>query len=78
MADLPGVVGCDGRVFDLLARAQHLVGRRGAGCDWSGLGAPVLDALDQAALPEVLLVYKAARWAGNGGGPRPGHPSGAD
>lgn len=36
VADLSRVVGCDGRVFDLLARAQHLVGRRGAGCDWSG------------------------------------------
>ena len=68
VADLSGVVGCDGRVFDLLARAQHLVGRRGGWLRLVGLGAPVLDALDQAALPEVLLVYKAARWAGNGGG----------
>jgi len=76
VADLSGVVGCDGRVFDLLARAQHLVGRRGGWLRLVGLGAPVLDALDQAALPEVLLVYRAARWAGNGGGR--GHPGGAD
>ena len=32
------------------------------------LGAPVLDALDQAALPDVLLVYRAAQWAGHGVG----------
>jgi hypothetical protein len=30
------------------------------------VGPPVLDALDEAALPEVLLVYQAARWAGHG------------
>jgi hypothetical protein len=76
VADLSGVVGCDGRVFDLLARSQHLLGRRGGWLRLVGLGAPVLDALDQAALPEVLLVYRAARWAGNGGGR--GHPGGAD
>jgi hypothetical protein len=55
-------------VFDLLARAQHLVGRRGGWLRLVGFGPPVLDALDQAGLPEVLLVYRAARWAGNGGG----------
>jgi anti-anti-sigma regulatory factor len=66
LADLSGVAGCDGRLFDLLARTQHLVGRRGGWLHLVGLGPPVLDALDQAGLPEVLLVYRAARWAGHG------------
>ena len=66
LADLSGVAVCDGRLFDLLARTQHLVGRRGGWLHLVGLGPSVLDALDQAALPEVLLVYQAARWAGFG------------
>ena len=33
-----------------------------------GLSSPVLDALDQATLPDVLLVYRAARWTGHGVG----------
>src|SRR4029453_6826987 len=59
--DLAEVPGCDGRLFDLLARTQRLLGCRGGWLRLVGLGPPVLDALDQAALPEVLLVYKAAR-----------------
>jgi hypothetical protein len=66
LADLSGVAGCDGRLFDLLARFQDLVGRRGGWLQLVGLGQPVLDALDQAALPEVLLVYRAALRAGHG------------
>lgn len=65
-ADLSGVAGCDGRLFDLLARIQHVVGRRGGWLQLVGLSQPVLDALDQAALPEVLLVYRAALRAGHG------------
>jgi hypothetical protein len=67
LVDLSGVVGCDGRLFDLLARTQHVVGRRGGWLRLAGLGSPVLNALDQAALPEVLLVYRAARWASRAG-----------
>jgi hypothetical protein len=33
-----------------------------------GLSSPVLDALDLATLPDVLLVYRAARWTGHGVG----------
>jgi anti-anti-sigma regulatory factor len=66
VADLSGVAGCDGRLFDLLARTQRLVGGRGGWLRLVGLGLPVLNALDQAALPEVLLVYRSARWAGHG------------
>jgi anti-anti-sigma regulatory factor len=66
MVDLSAVAGCNGRLFDLLARTQHLIGRRGGWLRLVGLGPPVLDALDQAGLPEVLLVYRAARWAGHG------------
>ena len=59
--DLSGVAGCDGRLFDLLARIEHLVGCRGGWLRLVGLGPPVLDALDQAELPDVLLMYRAAR-----------------
>ena len=66
LVDLSAVAACDGRLFDLIARTQHLVGRCGGWLRLVGLGRPVLEALDQAGLPEVLLVYRAARWAGHG------------
>jgi anti-anti-sigma regulatory factor len=66
VADLSGVTGCDGRLFDLLARTSRLVGCRGGWLRLVGLGSPVLNALDQAALPEVLLVYRASEWASHG------------
>jgi STAS domain len=66
VADLSGVAGCDGRLFEVLGRTQHLVGGRGGWLRLVGLGSPVLDALDQAALPDVLLVYRAAHWTGHG------------
>jgi anti-sigma B factor antagonist len=65
VVDLSGVTGCDGRLFDVLARTQHLLGCHGRWMRLVGLGSPVLDALDEAGLPEVLLVYRAARWAGD-------------
>jgi hypothetical protein len=66
LADLSGVAGCDGRLFDLLARTQHLLGGCGGWLRLVRVSSPVLDALDQAALSDVLLVYRAARWAGDG------------
>jgi anti-anti-sigma factor len=66
VADLSGVDSCDGRLFELLARTQHQVGCQGGWLRLVGLRSSVLDALDQAALPDVLLVYRAARWAGHG------------
>ena len=60
--DLSGVAGCDGRLFDLLARIEHLVGCRGGWLRPVGLGPPVLDALDQAELPDVLLMYRGRSW----------------
>ena len=38
LADLSGVTGCDGRLFDLLARIQYLVGGRGGWLHLVGLG----------------------------------------
>jgi anti-anti-sigma regulatory factor len=46
VVDLSGVTSCDGRVFDLLARAQHLIGYREGWLRLVALGPPVLDALD--------------------------------
>jgi anti-anti-sigma factor len=63
VADLSRVAGCDGRLFDLLARSHHMLDCRGGWLRLVGLGPSVLAALDQAALPEVLLVYRASRWA---------------
>jgi anti-anti-sigma factor len=64
VADLSGVAGCDGRLFELLAQTQDAVRHRGGWLRLVGLSPPVLDALDQADLPDVLLVYRAAWWAG--------------
>ena len=66
LVDLSGVAGCDGRLFDLITRTQYLVGHRAGWLRLVGVGPPVLEALDQAGLPEVLLVYRAARWADHG------------
>lgn len=76
VADLSGVAGCDGRLFRLLSGAGELVGRRGGWLRLVGLCPPVLDALDQAALPDVLLVYRASVWASRGSAepPRPAVP----
>ena len=66
VADLSGAAGCDGRLLTCWPERSAA-----SGAGWLrlvGLGAPVLDALDQAALPEVLLVYRAAQWAGHGVG----------
>jgi anti-anti-sigma regulatory factor len=65
-ADLSGVDGCDGRLFELLSRTERRAECRGGWLRLVGLSSPVLDALDQAALPDVLRVYRAAGWAGHG------------
>lgn len=62
LADLSGVVGCDSRLFDLLARTQCFVARGGGWLHLVGLGPSVWAALDEAALPELLQVYRATRW----------------
>ena len=64
LADLSGVTGCDRRLFDLLVRTQHLATRGGGWLHLVGLGPPVWEALDEAALPELLQVYRATRWPG--------------
>ena len=51
LADLSGVSGCDGRLFGLLARTQHLVGVRGGWLRLGGLSSPVLDALRASSNP---------------------------
>ena len=66
VADLSGVASCDRRLFDLLSRTSYLLGCQGGWLRLVGVGSPVLNALDQAALPEVLLVYRASGWASHG------------
>jgi anti-anti-sigma factor len=66
LADLSGVASCDSRLFDLLSRTSHLVGHREGWLRLVGVGPSVLNALDQATLPDVLLVYRASGWASNG------------
>lgn len=60
VTDLSQVVGCDRRLFDVLTRASNLVERRGGWLRLVGMGPSVLDSLDEAALPEILLVYRAS------------------
>jgi len=66
VADLSGVAGCDSRLFDLLSRTSHLLGCRDGWLRLVGVGPSVLNALDQAELPDVLLVYRASGWASPG------------
>jgi len=68
MADLCRVTSCDGRLFAVLVQSDHLLTRRGGWLRLAGLGPAVLDALDQATLPEVLLVYRASDQASRGVG----------
>lgn len=67
VTDLAQVASCDARLFDLLARTSDLVEGRGGWVRLVGLSSPVLDKLEDAALPEVLLVYQASHWANRGG-----------
>lgn len=68
MADLCRVTSCDGRLFAVLVQSDHLLTRRGGWLRLAGLGPAVLDALDQATLPEVLLAYRASDQASRGVG----------
>lgn len=61
-ADLSQVTDCDGQLFDLLSRTSYLVERRDGWLRLVGVGSTVLDVLDGAALPEVLMVYRASDW----------------
>lgn len=62
VADLSGVADCDEWLFAVLARTNDLLVDRGGWLHLVGLSPPVLDALERAALPEVLLVYRASDW----------------
>ena len=66
VVDLSAVASCDSRLFDLLSQTSDLIGRRGGWLRLVGVGPPVLNTLDQAALPEILLVYRASGWASQG------------
>ena len=48
VADLSRVTGCDGKLFELLVRTNHLLACRDGWLRLVGLGSPVLDALDHA------------------------------
>lgn len=61
--DLSRVTRCDQQLFDLLTRTSNLIEHRGGWLRLVGLGATVLDTLDDAALPELLLMYRASDWA---------------
>ena len=66
LADLSGVPAATAGCSTFSPGPSTSSGTAGAGCDWSGWGPPVLAALDQADLPEVLLVYRSARWTDHG------------
>lgn len=64
IADLSGVRECDGRLFHLLSDAHQGLARRGGRLRLIGMGRAVLDALEEAPLPEVLLMYRASDCGG--------------
>jgi hypothetical protein len=66
VADLSGVAGCDGQLFDLLARTQHLVADRGGWLRLVGLSSPVLNALVTRRRCPMCCWCTAAQWTGQG------------
>lgn len=66
VTDLSQVAACDSHLLDLLCRTSNLVEHRGGWLRLVGLASSVLNTLDDAALPEVLLVYRASDWASHG------------
>jgi hypothetical protein len=62
VADLSGVHECDHRLFHLLSQAHRILTGRGGWLRLAGVGAAVLNALDQAPVGEVLMVYRASDW----------------
>ena len=62
------MTGRDGSLFDPLGRTNHHLDSPGGWLRPVGLDPPVLDAIDQGTLPEVLLAYWASEWASRGVG----------
>ena len=62
VVNLAGVGSCDYRLFDVLARAHHVLADRQGWLRLVGVGPAVRNALDEATTSECLLVYEAAEW----------------
>jgi anti-anti-sigma regulatory factor len=62
VVNLAGVGSCDHRLFDVLARAHHVLADRQGWLRLVGVGPAVRNALDEATTSECLLVYQAAEW----------------
>lgn len=60
--DLSGVSGCGPELFAVLADTDAAARARDGWLHLVGLPPPVLDALSEATLPEVVLVYRVSGW----------------
>lgn len=68
IVDLAGVISCDHRLFDVLARTQQILADQQGWMRLVGIGPAVANALDEARPSEFLLVCQAGDWgAGRAG-----------
>jgi anti-anti-sigma regulatory factor len=62
VVDLAGVISCDHRLFDVLARTHQVLADRQGWLRLVGIGPTVVNALHEARPLEFLLVCQAADW----------------
>ena len=62
VVDLAGVISCDHRLFDVLARTHQFLAEHQGWMRLVGIGPAVVNALDEARPSEFLLVCQAGDW----------------
>jgi anti-anti-sigma regulatory factor len=62
VVDLAGVISCDHRLFDVLARTHQILAEHQGWMRLVGIGPTVVNALDEARPSEFLLVCQAGGW----------------
>jgi anti-anti-sigma regulatory factor len=62
VVDLAGVISCDYRLFDVLARTHPFLAEHQGWMRLVGIGPAVVNALDEARPLEFLLVCQAGDW----------------
>lgn len=62
VVDLTGVISCDHRLFDVLARTHHVLTDQQGWMRLVGIGPAVVNALDETRPSDFLLVCQAGDW----------------
>lgn len=62
VVDLAGVISCDLRLFDVLARTHQVLADHQGWMRLVGIGPAVVNVLDEAGPSEFLLVCQAGHW----------------